>query len=91
MKAIKITLAVSLAMPLINFSARANPDDDKFQKLAAAYIESELVANPEQATELGDHRFDDQLTDYSHAALDKTLASQKAIPSRSRTRSTRPN
>src|SRR6195256_3144526 len=77
MKTFKIALAVSLAMPLINSNARANPDDDKFQKLAAAYIEAELVANPEQATELGDHRFDDQLTDYSRAALDKTLASQK--------------
>jgi uncharacterized protein (DUF885 family) len=77
MKTIKITLALSLAVPLICFTARANPDDDKFQKLAAAYIEGELVANPETATELGDHRFDDQLTDYSHAALDKTLASQK--------------
>jgi uncharacterized protein (DUF885 family) len=57
--------------------ASASADDERFQKLAAAYIESELIANPESATELGDHRFDDQLTDYSHAARDKMLASQK--------------
>jgi uncharacterized protein (DUF885 family) len=57
--------------------ASASPDDERFQKLAAAYIESELVASPESATELGDHRFDDQLTDYSHATRDKVLAAQK--------------
>ena len=77
MKAIKIALAVSLVMPLINSGARANPDDDKFQQMAAAYIEEELASNPEQATELGDHRFDELVTDYSHATRDKILAAQK--------------
>jgi uncharacterized protein (DUF885 family) len=57
--------------------ASASQDDERFQKLAAAYIESELLASPESATELGDHRFDDQLTDYSHATRDKVLAAQK--------------
>src|SRR3981081_1465381 len=77
MKQIILTLALSLPLSIVLSGARANEADEKFQKLAAAYIEAELVANPEQATELGDHRFDDRLTDYSHAALDKTLASQK--------------
>jgi uncharacterized protein (DUF885 family) len=45
--------------------ARATQQDQEFEKLAAAYIEQELAANPEQATELGDHRFDGELTDYS--------------------------
>jgi uncharacterized protein (DUF885 family) len=57
--------------------ASASPDDERFQKLAAAYIESELVASPESATELGDHRFDDQLTDYSHTTRDRVVAAQK--------------
>jgi uncharacterized protein (DUF885 family) len=36
-----------------------------------------LRANPEDATELGDHRFDGQLTDYSSDAQAKDLATQK--------------
>ncbi|PYJ50034.1 MAG: DUF885 domain-containing protein, partial [Verrucomicrobia bacterium] len=41
------------------------------------YIEQYLQANPEDATELGDHRFDGQLTDYSAEARAKELATQK--------------
>src|SRR2546428_8805650 len=63
MKTTTLTLAVSLAMPLIN--AKANLQDDNFQKLAGDYVEGQLAAHPEYATELGDHRFDDQLSDYS--------------------------
>ena len=58
-------------------SARATPQDDAFQKIAHDYIEQELRANPEEATELGDHRFDDRLTDYSAAARAKELGRQK--------------
>lgn len=58
-------------------SITVTSQDVDFQKLAAAYIESELRANPEQATELGDHRFDDRLTDYSPEAQAKNLATQK--------------
>ena len=36
-----------------------------------------LQANPEHATELGDHRFDGELTDYSAEARAKDLATQK--------------
>src|SRR3981081_3353235 len=77
MKSFILTLALSLPLSILPPCVWANEADDKFQKLAAAYIEAELVANPEQATELGDHPLDDQVNDYSHAALDKTLASQK--------------
>jgi hypothetical protein len=45
-------------------NALATPQDDAFQKIAHDYIEQYLRANPEDATELGDHRFDGQLTDY---------------------------
>ena len=75
MKAITITLAVSLALPLGRVGA--TPEDDEFQKIAHDYIEQELKANPEEATELGDHRFDDQLTDYSPETRAKDLARQK--------------
>ncbi len=58
---------------------RATPDDDRFQKLAGEYIEQYLQTYPEQATELGDHRFDDRLTDYSVEARTKRLADAKAF------------
>src|SRR5213595_1555062 len=58
-------------------TARANPKDDEFQKIAHDYIERELETNPEEATELGDHRFDGRLTDYLPEARAKQLATQK--------------
>jgi len=72
MKAITITLAVSLALPLSH--ARATPQDDQFQKIAHDYMEGFLAAQPEDATELGNHRFDDQLRDYSPEARNRLLA-----------------
>jgi uncharacterized protein (DUF885 family) len=75
MKATTSTLVLSLVFPLIH--VRATPQDDEFRKLARDYIEQELQANPEEATELGDHRFDGLLTDYSPEARAKELATQK--------------
>ena len=72
MKAITITLAVSLALVLGH--AGATPQDDQFQRIAHDYIEGFLAAQPEYATELGDHRFDDQLSDYSPEARNRLLA-----------------
>ena len=77
MKIVPMLLAfVSLALPL---AANATPADDEFQKLAADYIEARLRTYPEDATELGDHRFDDKLTDYSKEARAKELAAQIAF------------
>lgn len=50
-------------------TAFATPADTAFEKLAGECIEDLLQARPETATQLGDHRFDDRLTDYSPAAL----------------------
>jgi uncharacterized protein (DUF885 family) len=55
----------------------ATPEDDKFQKLAKDYIEGLLQSSPEYATSLGDHRFDDKLTDYSDDAIAKELQRAK--------------
>ncbi len=72
-----IILVVALSISLSISTARANPKDDEFQKIAHDYIELELETNPEEATELGDHRFDGQLTDYSAEGQAKELATQK--------------
>src|SRR5213082_1971016 len=71
----KIVIAAASVLSLIN--ASATPQDDAFQKIAHDYIEQYFRANPEDATELGDHRFDGQLTDYSPEAQAKELATQK--------------
>src|SRR6266478_853378 len=70
-----ITAGVLLSLSILN--AAATSQDDAFQKIAGDYIEQYLQANPEDATELGDHRFDGQLTDYSSDAQAKDLATQK--------------
>src|SRR5213083_2346086 len=70
-----ITAGVLLSLAILN--AAATSQDDSFQKIAGDYIEQYLQANPEDATELGDHRFDGQLTDYSSEARAKQLATQK--------------
>ncbi len=44
--------------------------DDAFESLAAAAVESILSRRPEFASSLGDHRFDDRLTDLRPEALD---------------------
>src|SRR5213593_3374937 len=70
-----ITAGLSLSLSMLN--AAATTQDDAFQKITHDYIEQYLRANPEDATELGDHRFDGQLTDYSPEARAKELATQK--------------
>src|SRR5215471_13661819 len=66
--------AAALALSIPNTFAS---QDDAFQKIAHDYIEEYLRANPEDATRLGDHRFDGQLTDYSADTRAKELTTQK--------------
>src|SRR5881398_1938668 len=73
----KIIIAAAAALSLSISNTFATSQDDSFQKVAHDYVEQYLQANPEQATELGDHRFDGQLTDYSPEARAKDLSTQK--------------
>src|SRR5882724_9515470 len=73
----KIIIAAAAALSLSILNTFATSQDDAFQKVAHDYVEHYLQANPEQATELGDHRFDGELTDYSAQARAKDLATQK--------------
>src|SRR3954454_3672022 len=73
----KIVIAAAAALSLWILNTFATSQDDAFQKAAHDYVEQYLKANPEQATELGDHRFDGELTDYSAEARAKDLATQK--------------
>jgi uncharacterized protein (DUF885 family) len=62
---------------LLPLSTLATPADDEFETTAKAYIEQTLQHNPEWATALGDHRFDDKLTDYSPDAFAKERAAAR--------------
>src|SRR5438128_9374507 len=73
----KIIISAGVLLSLSIFNTFATPEEDVFQKTAHDYIEQYLQANPEDATELGDHRFDGQLTDYSAETRAKDLATQK--------------
>src|SRR6266436_8768955 len=49
-----------------NFSgASDNKADEKFVELAERFLSQYLELYPESATQLGDHRFDNRLDDYS--------------------------
>lgn len=73
----KIIIAAVAALVLSISNIFATSQDDAFQKIAHDYVELYLRANPEQATDLGDHRFDGELTDYSTEARAKDLRTQK--------------
>ncbi|HEX4638534.1 MAG TPA: DUF885 domain-containing protein [Chthoniobacterales bacterium] len=75
----KAFLAVACALSLSIFAARANPQDDEFEKIAKDYCENYLASHPEFATELGDHRFDGALTDYSEDGRARMLANAKQV------------
>ena len=73
----KIIIAAAFVLSSSILSAFGTPQDDAFQKIVHDYTDQYLRGNPEDATELGDHRFDGQLTDYSSEAQAKELATQK--------------
>ena len=73
----RLAFLAALFLSLSMFLVYATSQDDAFQKIARDYVEQYLRANPEQATDLGDHRFDGELTDYSSDARAKDLATQK--------------
>ncbi|HYR21979.1 MAG TPA: DUF885 domain-containing protein [Chthoniobacterales bacterium] len=75
----KIISAIGLCLSLSIFSALANPQDDEFEKIAKDYCENYLASHPEFSTELGDHRFDGALTDYSSESRTRMLANAKQV------------
>ncbi|MBS1766136.1 MAG: DUF885 domain-containing protein [Acidobacteria bacterium] len=68
-------------------AARPSTPDAAFEALAGRILDGYLRLNPETATQLGDHRFDDRLSDLSPAGLaaqrdwaKAQLAALSAIP-----------
>ena len=71
MKLLPLSLLVSGLVVLSAPRVAATPADTAFETVAKAAIEDYVRLNPESATQLGDHRFDGQLTDYSAAGLQR--------------------
>ena len=75
----KTFVAIACVLSLSIFIARANPQDEAFEKIAKDYCENYLASRPEFSTELGDHRFDAALTDYSAETRARMLANAKQV------------
>lgn len=54
--------------------AASTANDTRFEALAHAFLEDYLRLNPEEATDLGDHRYDGRLSDYSAAGTAAEIA-----------------
>lgn len=74
MKPLRYLLSIAAGV-LAALTVSAKTDADAaFETTARAIIDDYLRLNPETATQLGDHRFDGTLTDYSAAGRDAQLA-----------------
>jgi uncharacterized protein (DUF885 family) len=49
--------------------SQAQSEDQKFESFTNGYLEKLFQMNPELATTLGDHRFDDRMNDYTQAGV----------------------
>jgi uncharacterized protein (DUF885 family) len=65
-----------LAGVIVTGASASNPDED-FETLAAAYIADLLQHDPEWATSVGDHRYDNRLTDRSADGVAARVALHK--------------
>jgi uncharacterized protein (DUF885 family) len=69
-----LIMILNLPGARVSSSAMSESADQKFEALAKKYIEQLLEMNPETATQLGDHRFDNRLDDYSLAGVERERA-----------------
>src|SRR5262245_38878973 len=68
-----LLFAAALVLARPSFADSPSPDA-AFEKIARDYVEDYLRLNPEEATELGDHRFDGRLSDYSPEGIAESAA-----------------
>src|SRR5438105_4884163 len=64
MRSIRVLLIVGVFLMSYGAASPAEPGaDQQFESLAQSYLGQLLELDPEYATALGDHRYDDRLTD----------------------------
>jgi uncharacterized protein (DUF885 family) len=59
-------------------TAVVSTEDSRFEAIVAHYVQDLLDRSPETATQLGEHRNDARLDDYSREGVQKDLAANKA-------------
>ena len=69
MKITRTLFLLGVALTLLPVAQAKTSADTAFEAAAKACLDDYLRFNPETATQLGDHRFDSMLTDYSPAGL----------------------
>jgi len=66
----KLAAITILCLAAAGASYAAPGEDSKFVGIVDNYVEALLKMHPENATALGDHRYDDRLDDYTRAGVD---------------------
>src|SRR5271165_2723035 len=78
MRRIAVAAVVITLLCGSSIAALAAPaSHDAFQGLAQKFIEDDLHASPEMATDNGDHRYDSRLTDLSRASIQRRIEATK--------------
>jgi uncharacterized protein (DUF885 family) len=67
----------ALCCLLLLCCARAQNEDQEFESFANGYLHKLFQMNPELATTLGDHRFDDRMNDYTQAGVQANVQFQR--------------
>ncbi len=73
MRSIHVVSVVSISIAMMSPNANASPRINLW-RLFGDYWYYRMKRSPERATYLGDHRFDDQITDYSETSYDDDRA-----------------
>ena len=84
-------LFVALLGAVTVFGENPSAADAQLNSLFRRYLDERFALHPTEATELGDHRFDDRTDDLSPAAIWYPLASIKSRTSRNARKETRLN
>ncbi len=77
MKSLRYPLALLASALLLQAAPAKTAADTAFEAAARTCLDDYLRLNPENATQLGDHRFDGQLTDYSVDGIKANVATMQ--------------
>jgi len=75
MYSMRLSILAACTLLFVSCSPESkSPADMRFEQFATRFIEAWLSTHPEEATALGDERFDHLLNDYSRAGIERDIA-----------------
>ena len=77
MKTCLLLCSAALALSFLLSCSVPQNEDLKFEAFAKEYLDKLLEKNPELATSLGEHRYDDRLSDYSQGGIQAQVQFQR--------------